>query len=256
LTGGPLPVGTGTLLDRLYPPWVRTALRSRLEPVHSPHPEEQRAVATAGEPRRREFLSARACAHRALAALGRDDGPVGVGPRRAPRWPSGVVGSIAHGGSWAGAAVADAHHALGIGLDVEPLDAPLPPEVAHIVLTDDERTRMAGEPAAAVGLLGTITFSAKECAYKCLFPVTGWELEFHDLTVSIDLAAGYYQLAVTDRFHGGRRRPPVLTGRLLVAGGHVFSGLYLSNGLSRLDGGIYDYIDSSRLDTPVSAKCT
>ncbi|HEV2070741.1 MAG TPA: hypothetical protein VGR26_13190, partial [Acidimicrobiales bacterium] len=62
-------------LTGLFPPFVRVAL----VPVadhRCPWAEEEAAVARAVASRRREFLSGRAAAHAALAAIGRDHGPV------------------------------------------------------------------------------------------------------------------------------------------------------------------------------------
>ena len=63
------------------------------EPVF---PGEEDLIANAVDSRRREFVTARRCAREALAKLGHAPGPIRVGPRREPQWPTGLVGSITH----------------------------------------------------------------------------------------------------------------------------------------------------------------
>ncbi|HWC12066.1 MAG TPA: hypothetical protein VG455_12685 [Acidimicrobiales bacterium] len=180
--------------------------------ARSPYPEERDAVAGAGERRRREFLSGRSCAHAALAALGRDEGAVAVGPHRHPVWPPGVVGSISHAGSWAGAVVAPAGSVWAVGFDLEPLDPPLSPDVERLV---------AVAPDPVDPYRSKVVFSAKECVYKCLFPATGWALDFADVSVDLDLPGGRFSARVAAPFPGG------LEGTVAIDRGHVFTGLAL-----------------------------
>ena len=204
------------LTARLFPPEVVGVL-APIADAPSPYDEERRAVAGAGERRRREFLSGRACAHAALAALGRDEGAIGVGPGRRPRWPAGVVGSISHAGDRAGAVVARADAMWAVGFDLEPLDPPLTPEVERLV-------GVASDPDDPY--VTKVAFSAKECLYKCLFPATGWPLEFRDITVEVDLGAGRFHARLATPFS---RHPP-LGGRVVVEQGYVFTGLTLRSG--------------------------
>ena len=207
-------------LAGLFPPFVRVAL----VPVadhRCPWPEEAAAVARAVPSRRREFLAGRVAAHAALAAIGRDEGPVGVGPRRQPRWPAGVVGSIAHAGAWAGAVVAGSQHLRGLGLDIEVLDPPLPEDVRRAV-AGPLVVGPTGHPL--VPYAAKVAFSAREAVFKCLFPATGWRLEPTDVAVELDLGQGRYRALVSDRFrrHGFPMAP--ITGRFAVVAGHLLTG--------------------------------
>ncbi|HEX2192867.1 MAG TPA: hypothetical protein VHH09_06695, partial [Acidimicrobiales bacterium] len=67
-----------------------------------------------------------------------------------------------------------------------------------------------------------LAFSAKECVYKALFPVTGWPLGFGDVTVDLDVAAGTFSARLAAPF----RHAP-LEGRLVMEDGYVFTGLAL-----------------------------
>ncbi len=195
----------------LFPPEVVT-VTALIADADSPYAEEREAVAGAGSRRRQEFLTGRACAHAALAALGRDEGPIAVGLHRQPSWPPGVVGSIAHSGDRAGAVVARAEDVRAVGFDLEPLDPPLTPEVERLLgVSRDPTDRYASK----------VAFSAKECVYKCLFPATGRPLDFGDVAVELDVAAGRFTAWVAEAS---------FRGRFVVDDGYVFTGLCLETG--------------------------
>ncbi|MBW3612061.1 MAG: 4'-phosphopantetheinyl transferase [Actinobacteria bacterium] len=222
--------GAAALAD-LFPPFVRVAL----VPVadrRCPWPEEEAAVARAVPSRRREFLSGRAAAHAALAAIGRDQGPVEVGPRRQPRWPAGVVGSIAHAGAWAGAVVAGSEHARGLGLDIEVLDPPLPDDVERAV-AGPLVAEPTGHPLDAYAT--KVAFSVREAVFKCLFPFTEWLLEPTDVAVELDLREGRYRAVVSDRFRRAESVLPAIqeatiAGRFAVIAGHLLTGAWVQAG--------------------------
>jgi 4'-phosphopantetheinyl transferase EntD len=213
-------------LTGVLPSFARAVLAPLGAVSTSAYQGERDAMVAAGDRRRTEFFGGRACAHAAVRALGATDAPIGVGSGRQPLWPPGVVGSIAHGGSWCGAVAARAVDARGLGLDVEPVQ-PLPTEVERLVLTSEERRWMPASDSPA-GFAAMVTFSAKECVYKSLFPTTGWALDFHDITVELDLARFEYRARLSDRFpcHGPSLED--LGGRFGVWGGHVFTVMCLS----------------------------
>lgn len=211
----------GEALATLFPPFAATAVIALdgLQPA-CPYPEERAAVAGAAAGRRAEFLAGRACAHRALGALGRDGVGVGRGPAREPLWPPGVVGSISHAGDLAVAVAATDSHAWGLGVDLEPLESPLDAAVERLVLTDSERTACRSWPGGS-----TTVFCIKECVYKCVFPATRWQLEFEEVTVELDPASGRYRAILDERFRLGGIALPPLEGRVGVAGGFALAGL-------------------------------
>lgn len=138
-------------------------------------------VAGVTERRRQHFLAGRACAHRALEALGSPTATIGRDDNGAPRWPGGVTGSIGHCDAGAVAVVARDGDWLALGVDVEP-QRPLPDDVAGYALTAVERTRFA---VASGGLAhwGLVAFCAKECVHKCLQPLRGSFLDFHEVEI-------------------------------------------------------------------------
>jgi 4'-phosphopantetheinyl transferase EntD len=149
-------------------------------------PEEERAVGRAVEKRRREFVSGRGCAHRALAGLGLPPGPVPAGEKGEPIWPAGVVGSITHCRGYRGCAVARTADLITIGIDAEPHE-PLPEGLLGDVAVADEEPVLR-ELAGAVPEVhwDRLLFSAKEAVYKAWYPLARRWLGFEDAALTID----------------------------------------------------------------------
>ena len=133
------------------------------------------------------------------------------------------MGSISHAGSLAGAVVARATDARGLGLDIELLDPPLDPKLQRLLLTPGEISRVraleATEPSAA-----KILFSAKESVYKCLFPRTGLRLDPRDVDVALDLGRHWYRAVIAEHAHTGQLR---LEGTFRLVEGYVLTGLHM-----------------------------
>ena len=176
---------TKALLE-LAPPGVACALWSDGEPPPL-LPVELSAAAHMGEKRRREFAAGRHCARKALACLG--EGPIAlpVGAGRAPVWPPGFTGSISHTDDIAIAAVARRSELRSLGIDLESAD-PLEPDLLELVCRQEERAALTASNMDAE-LSAKLIFSAKESVYKCLWPLTGIFLEFHDIGIRIDPVA-------------------------------------------------------------------
>jgi 4'-phosphopantetheinyl transferase EntD len=152
-------------------------------------PEEEAAIGRAVPKRRREFATARDCAHRALQRLGLPPGPVPVGEERGePVWPAGVVGSITHCRGYRCCAVARAAELASIGVDAEPHE-PLPDGLIGDLANAEERA-MLHELAAATPAIhwDRLLFSAKESVYKAWYPLTRRWLGFEDALLTIDPA--------------------------------------------------------------------
>jgi 4'-phosphopantetheinyl transferase EntD len=185
-------------------------------------PEEKAVIAKAVGKRRREFATARACARAALAKLGLSAVPIVPGPRGAPQWPPGVVGSITHCAGYRACAVARDRDVVTIGLDAEPHDT-LPDGVLGAVASDAERSVLRTLAAAAPGVhWDRMLFSAKESAYKAWFPLTHRWLGFEDAHVTIDPADGTFTVRLL--VDGPAVNGAVLTGfrgRWLVSDGLI-----------------------------------
>lgn len=210
--------------DGLLPSYARIAVAQIGAGPASAWQAERDAVAAAVPARRQEFLQGRACAHAALWALGLDGGPIGVGDRRQPLWPDGVVGAISHGGGLAAAAVARASDAWGLGLDLELREPPLDRELVELLLTPTERARLRAAGGAGREL-AKLLFSAKESVYKCVSPRTGWALEHQDVEIVLDLPRRAYRAVIAERFDGRELPTAPLVGSFRLFAGHVVTAL-------------------------------
>jgi 4'-phosphopantetheinyl transferase EntD len=193
--------------------------------------EERAALGQAVEKRRREFVTARACARRALAQLGLPPTSIPTGERGEPRWPPGVVGSITHCAGYRACALARAGEIAAVGIDAEPHE-PLPDGVLGEIARVEERGRlgalMLAEPAVRWDRL---LFSAKEAVYKVWFPLAERWLGFEDATLRIDPDRRVFDahLLVPGPVVG-KRTLTALRGRWLVRDGLVLTAIALPAG--------------------------
>ncbi|WP_438486604.1 4'-phosphopantetheinyl transferase family protein [Streptomyces sp. S186] len=147
-------------------------------------PVEEREIAHAGEKRRRDFVTARQCAHRALTRLGLPPTPVPPGPTGAPAWPPGITGSITHCDGYRAAAVARTADLPHLGIDAEP-HAPLPPVVRDGITTPTERTHLQDLTTTHPDIpWDRLLFSAKESVYKTCAPLSPRPLQFDDAEIT------------------------------------------------------------------------
>jgi len=161
-------------------------------------PEEERALGKVSESRRRDFTGGRACARRALAALGYEALPILPGPNREPIWPSGVVGSITHCTDYCGSVVGRATHFRSIGIDAERHER-LPEGVLDIVADREEREWIERHSGMDVWW-DRVLFSAKESVYKAWHSVTGVWLGFHDAVVTMEPAVATFRVRIRHPF--------------------------------------------------------
>jgi len=192
-------------------------------------PEEEEVVAKAVDKRRREFTTARACARAALAKLGLPAVPIVPGPRGAPQWPAGVVGSITHCDGYRACAVARDSDIVTIGLDAEPHDK-LPDGVLDAVSLAPERARLAELTAVIPGVCwDRMLFCVKESVYKAWFPLTGRWLGFEDACVDFNPDAKSFsaRLLVPGPVVNGRHLDG-FSGRWLVSGGLIVTAIVIA----------------------------
>jgi 4'-phosphopantetheinyl transferase EntD len=174
------------MIEEILPPEV-VAVDTREELLDVElFPQERAALGEAVEKRRREFVTARACARRALAELGLPPSPIANGERGEPLWPEGVVGSITHCAGYRACALGRSHELLGVGIDAEP-NQPLPDGVLGQIARAEERPWLAAlartQPAVSWDRL---LFCAKEAVYKVWFPLARCWLGFEDATLTFD----------------------------------------------------------------------
>lgn len=158
-----------------------------IEDWQEPLPPEERVFVENSVRRRvKEFTAGRNCARAALEKLGYENVIIPMGARRQPLWPAGIVGSISHGAGYCAAAVCTRSQFASIGIDIEAA-TPLSPTLTRLVCTPSELSWCETQGDALTGLLAKFHFSAKESVFKCLFPVFGEELEFHDVQLDLCL---------------------------------------------------------------------
>jgi 4'-phosphopantetheinyl transferase EntD len=178
------------LIERLVPSAVATAeTREDILEIEL-FEAERRAMGRAVEKRRREFITGRACARRALAKLGVAPVAIASGARGQPLWPAGVVGSITHCPGYRACAVARTSAVTSLGIDAE-VNEPLPAGVLEQVAFGPER-ELAAAGGGAVRV-DRLLFSAKEAIYKAWFPVAGCWLGFEDVELGINMAAETFE---------------------------------------------------------------
>jgi 4'-phosphopantetheinyl transferase EntD len=180
--------GLHGLIERLMPPTV--AAEETFSDIDGAtlFAEEEAAIARSAPKRRREFTTVRSCARTAMGRLGVAPAPIVPGPRGAPGWPDGVVGSMTHCDGYRACAVALRRDICAIGLDAEPAGA-MPDGVLEAIALPQERVallRLARDVPRVPW--DRLLFSAKEAVYKAWFPMTRARLDFDEAVV--DFAPG------------------------------------------------------------------
>ena len=195
--------------------------------THAPplHPQERLAVRDAVPKRVAEFAAGRACAHRALAALGCAPAPLPKGADRSPVWPQGIVGSITHTDGYCAAAVAWRRDIAGIGIDAEIIGR-VDEDVQRLVCTPAERRVLAAMAEAPRAEAATILFSAKEAFFKCQSGAGGALPDFQD--IELQWRDGAFSVAPCRGF--APARPGRLQGRYRIEAGRVLAGIIFPAG--------------------------
>jgi len=189
------------------------------------YPEEEAALGRAVEKRRREFVTARACARRALERLDLPAGPVPAGPKGEPVWPDGVVGSITHCAGYRACALGRTGDLLTIGVDAE-LDQPLPDGLLPDVALPEERRQLQALSAVEPGVnWDRLLFSIKESVYKAWFPLARQWLGFEDATVRIERSGTFSAQLLVPGPSVGEAVLDGFAGRWLAADGLLFAAI-------------------------------
>lgn len=147
---------------------------------------------------RRQSGAARIVARSLLSNFGIVNAALPRTPSGAPRWPHGIVGSLAHDSEVAIAAVAERARFSSLGIDVEP-PLPLDPDLVHLVATPLEREHTAGDLLQA-----HLLFCVKEAVYKAVYPLDGVLLDHHDVEVDFENFTVQVRSARTPRTLGFR----------------------------------------------------
>ncbi|MFJ9679470.1 4'-phosphopantetheinyl transferase [Streptomyces sp. NPDC101194] len=222
------------MIEKILPSRVTVAEALSDPPEASLFPGEEELIRNAVESRRKEFITARWCARRALGELGLAPVPILKGERGAPIWPRGVVGSMTHCVGYRAAVVAHRADVLTVGIDAEPHD-PLPVGVLETIAlaTERQRERELRETSPEIRW-DRLLFSAKESVYKAWFPLTHRWLGFEqaDIVLRRDgtfTAELLISAPVADPATGATAAPMAFRGRWLVADGLVATTIAVAN---------------------------
>jgi 4'-phosphopantetheinyl transferase EntD len=152
------------------------------------HETEAEAVANAVESRKREFAMGRAAAREALRKIGHPPVAIPVGEGRAPVWPAGTIGSIAHTNGMAVAVAGRTGDFLGLGVDIEETGA-VTAELWPNLFVPAERAFLDSVPEVERARLATAMFAVKEALFKFQFPLTKEWVDFKDVELGMTLGS-------------------------------------------------------------------
>jgi len=195
-------------------------------------PSEAAAMTAMVPKRRREFAAGRLAAREAMAELGHFNLPLPMGEDRAPIWPQGLVGSISHNDEAVIAVAADASDFRTVAIDLE-ADIPLDSTLFDEILSLEELGALQNFDVEMRGRIARLIFSAKECAYKCQYPLTrtlfgfdGFEIRLNPKTHSFD--ARFTQAV------GNFTKGQIISGQYYSGNGLILTTMALTaNGTSR-----------------------
>lgn len=216
------------MLEGLFPDCVITELAAPWMWEAELPDREAAIIENAVEKRRREFTAGRTCARGILRKIG-CGGDLAIGKDRhgAPVWPEGIVGSISHADDVCVVSIARLQAGLtSLGVDVEK-DTGLDRDLVDVVCDEREKAACFNDPTLGPYRLAKVIFSAKESFYKCMYPVTGTVLDFHDVHIRLDGAARHFTGVIDGPARDGLAEGACL-GRVLYAEGHIYTSCTLS----------------------------
>lgn len=192
---------------------------ARVGDGHDFWPGESRALARATPARQAEFAAGRAAARLAFRAIGMVPYAIPMGVDRAPVWPNGIVGSITHHEGRCMAVIARRSALAGLGLDLAALD-PLAEDLWPTVLTEPDRTWLTTQDKSLRGGYAQVIFSAKEAAYKALYPQSRQVVGFDAMDIVPDLSRNRFTAVLRIPF-GPFRAGSTLQGQVFCRDGLI-----------------------------------
>lgn len=189
-------------------------------------PEEAKVTLNFTPKRLREFSIGRYCAREALCNAGIQDFPLLISSAGSPLWPNQYTGSIAHTKDYTAASVAHMCFAQSIGIDIEEL-TDFPKEIKADILRSDEIAEFYSYNLYPESIRLAIFFSIKEAVYKAYNPVYRKFLEFNDVSLRLNEAAGSYTASIYQQPVGINQEPLVIEGLFLVDSKRVYASAWI-----------------------------
>jgi 4'-phosphopantetheinyl transferase EntD len=189
---------------------------------------EERTVSRAVRKRQVEFSAGRHCARLAMTKLGYTACAIPQDSDRSPIWPHGLVGSITHCAGYCAAAVAVSKLFRSLGMDAESVDA-ASWSLAPQILTETELRWIESLPSTTWTKWLTLIFSAKEAAFKAIYPLEKRILDFRDATVAIDVRQGTFAAEITLKEASTPAGTRIVPGAFCIDGVRVYTASWVLN---------------------------
>jgi len=183
----------------LYWKWAESWMWSAPLPAAS-----EESLAFRSPERIREFQAGRHAAQALLKSLGSDHPFLPVTRDRRPVWPFGWVGSISHSREECIVVVGSKDAYRAVGVDIEPVRN-LSEKVTRMIATDHEHQWLSRVRPRSQQRVARLLFSAKESFYKCFYNTFGEEINFREVSFSIDPAGHrlHYRYERPGAFYAG-----------------------------------------------------
>ncbi len=215
-----------SLAQSIFPPHVVVELAYPWEGAFDLTPSELACLPGAVDKRLGEFAAGRRAARAAMLQLGHAPQPILHKTDRSPKWPQGLAGSISHTDEVCIAVLGHASDYVSLGLDIEE-DRDLPEDVLREVCTPSELAWLSVMDADLRGRYATLIFSAKECAYKLQYPLSGQMLGFETFEITLDPQTGQFEATFTQDVGPFQEREH-FSGRFAFGSNLVMTGLALA----------------------------
>ena len=209
----------------LFPDQIATS-ESRIRDAQGlVYPEELALVEGAVQVRLREFTAGRCCARKAMERFGYGNFALLSRKDRAPIWPVGLVGSIAHTDKYSAAAVGLEEEIFSIGLDLERLGR-VGEDLYASLFVERELDWLSDREEGEKGFFATLIFSAKECFFKFQYPIARRFLGFDEVRVLVDPARRRFNVHALVDLTDSLAGKSVFPGAYAVGMNTVFTGIF------------------------------
>lgn len=142
-------------------------------------------IINSSKKRQAEFAVGRFLAHKEINKKGIYVDDIAIGENRCPLWPKGIIGSISHSDNYAVCCVLYNKECAGIGIDIEEIkNSFVCLEVLNIIATVKE-INILKNLGFSSDRSAVICFSAKESAFKAIYPFLKIYIDFSDSELTV-----------------------------------------------------------------------
>ncbi len=177
--------------------------------------------------RRAEYIAGRFCAIKALRSQGIKIDQILSNKDRTPIWPKNTCGSITHCNNFVSVAISTDEGIKSVGHDCEFVFSPnLVKEMVDSILFDKEKALIFGDPQEFI----TLAYSAKECFFKAMYPLTKKFFSFeHAQIIEIDAKNKTFTIRAKREFKKKIIGNKAFTGKYFISQGIVHTGLEIDS---------------------------